>query len=190
MKMSNETILATEEVATDTPVEDTPVEEVATDTPVEGDTPPTDEVVYEGFDLPEGVEIDSEVMSNAAELFKDAGLTKEQAQKFVDMQVALNEKSNASNEAVRNDWADKAKSDKEYGGDKFNESVGIAMQAVEKFGTPELKQMLNETGVGNHPEMIRLLKRVGDLTREDNPTNVNGTPPVKEKSTLEIMYPE
>lgn len=193
MKMGDKTILTNEvdtpvegEV-TDTPVEDTPTEEVVEDTPTE-DTP-VEEVVYDDFNLPEGVEIDSETMTSAAELFKEAGLSKEQAQKFVDMQVALNERSNASNEAVRDGWLESAKSDKEYGGDKFDESVGIAVQAVKKFGNPELEKMLNETGVGNHPEMIRLLKRVGDLTREDNPLNP-GNPPAAELSTLEILYPQ
>ena len=176
--MGTGTILTTDTPVAETTETDTPVAETTeTDTPVE----------YKDFDLPDGVSINDEVMGQAAELFKEANLTKEQAQKFIDMQVSLNSGAEAANEAVRTDWVNKAKSDKEYGGDNFDQSVGVAMQAVEKFGTPELKQMLNETGVGNHPEMIRLLKRVGDLTLEDTPTNISKVPG-KELSTLEIMY--
>lgn len=193
--MSTETLLTEE--SNDAPVTDVPNEEVqneATDTPTEevesevAEETPTEEVVYDDFNLPEGVTINDEVLSSATELFKDAGLTKEQAQKFIDLQVSMNEKSEQAAQSIRDEWVTNAKSDKEYGGDKFNESLGVAMQAVEKFGTPELKKMLNDTGVGNHPEMIRLLKRVGDLTMEDTPTNV-GKVPTKEKSTLEILYP-
>ena len=147
----------------------------------------SEEVVYDEFTLPEGVVLDDETLSSAAELFK-AGLTKEQAQKFVDLQVAANQKAEDRNATIRQEWSDKSKSDKEYGGDKFNESIASANQALEKFGTPEFKDMLNETGVGDHPEMIRLLKRVGDLTKEDNPLNP-GKAPIKKLSRAEQLYP-
>ena len=148
----------------------------------------SEEVVYDEFTLPEGVVLDDETLSSAAELFKEAGLTKEQAQKFVDLQVAANQKAEDKNATIRQEWSDKSKSDKEYGGDKFNESIASANQALEKFGTPEFKDMLNETGVGDHPEMIRLLKRVGDLTKEDNPLNP-GKAPIKKLSRAEQLYP-
>ena len=170
-------------------VEDTgDAETTATDNTDDNVEAASEEVVYEDFTLPEGVQLDDETLSSATELFKEAGLTKEQAQKFVDLQVAANQKAEDQNTTVRQEWSDKSKSDKEYGGDKFNESIASANQALEKFGTPEFKDMLNETGVGDHPEMIRLLKRVGDLTKEDNPLNPGKTP-VKKLSRAEQLYP-
>lgn len=58
-------------------------------------------------------------------------------------------------------WAEAAKSDKEFGGDKLNENLAVAKKALDAFGSPELTKMLNDTGLGNHPEIIRAFFRAG-----------------------------
>lgn len=63
-------------------------------------------------------------------------------------------------------WESAARADQEIGGDRFGENLAIAKTAIDKFATPELKQMLDETGVGNHPEMVRAFFRAGKLLQE------------------------
>lgn len=58
-------------------------------------------------------------------------------------------------------WGKDAQADPEIGGDKYAENVAIASKAIEAFGSPELRTLLNESGLGNHPEMIRFATKAG-----------------------------
>jgi len=39
---------------------------------------------------------------------------------------------------------------------------------VNKFGSPNLIKTLDETGFGDHPELIRLLSKIGKTMKEDD----------------------
>ncbi len=147
---------------------------------------------YADFVMPEGVEVDAALLESATPLFKELGLNQEQAQKLVDFQAAQVQAGARSQveafNQLKDGWVEQAKSDKEFGGDKFEESVGIAQMALNKFGTPELKELMNDHGVGNHPEMIRFMVRVGALTKEDVPGGGNAPSESADRAT--IMYPK
>lgn len=123
------------------------------------------------FTFEDGVEVDEKSLESAKAMFKEAGLTQEQANKFVEFHTqAMKEAS----EAFEKNWSDtvegwvqSSKDDKEFGGKAFDENVAVARKGIEAFGTDEFKEMLNFTGVGDHPEMIRLLYRVGKAVSED-----------------------
>lgn len=157
----------------------------------EGDTD-TSLDSYADFELPEGMQLDEATLNEAKPIFKELGLNKEQAQKLVELHAkqiqATQQGQVESFNQLKQDWLDQAKSDKEFGGEKFDESVKTARVALNKFGTPELTQLLNETGVGNHPEVIRLMARVGRLTQEDNP-GATGAPSAERKDRASILYP-
>lgn len=55
-------------------------------------------------------------------------------------------------------WADRSRADPEIGG---AEALQVARSMVSEFGKPSLKRTLDQTGLGNHPEVIRLLTRAG-----------------------------
>lgn len=63
-------------------------------------------------------------------------------------------------------WETDARSDKEFGGPQFDQNLATAKKAIDHFATPELRQMLDETGVGNHPELIRAFYRAGKMLEE------------------------
>tara|TARA_R110000851_G_C12955545_1_gene553739 strand:+ start:38 stop:679 length:642 start_codon:yes stop_codon:yes gene_type:complete len=147
---------------------------------------------YADFTLPEGMTLDSELLAEALPVFKDLGLTQTQAQGLVDLQ---SKKAEADAQAQMNDfnqmidgWKDQSKNDKEFGGDKFEENVAIARSAIESFGTPELKDLLSEHGVGNHPEVIRFMVKVGKLTQEKN-IDGGGKPPNVSQDRADRLYP-
>ena len=56
------------------------------------------------------------------------------------------------------DWGNEMK--KEYG-TAYDEKVGMARRAVRAFGSDQLTDLLNNTGLGNHPEMIRAFAKIG-----------------------------
>lgn len=147
---------------------------------------------YADFVMPEGVEVDAGLLAEATPLFKELGLTQEQAQKLVDFQAKQVQASSQSQvdafNQLMNDWQQQAKNDKEFGGDKFEENISIARSAVDKFGTPELKQLLEEHGVGNHPEVIRFMLKVGKLTQEDVPGG-SSNPTSKAQDRVSLLYP-
>jgi hypothetical protein len=114
------------------------------------------------FKPPEGQQFDPEFLNVYSETAKELNLSQENAQKLIDKVSPVLEKQQlAKIEAVRTEWFENSKADKEFGGDKLEANVGVAKQSLDKFGTPELKEFLNITGLGNHPEMIRFFYRVG-----------------------------
>lgn len=58
-------------------------------------------------------------------------------------------------------WADAVRSDSEVGGANFDTAVADAQSVIRQFGTPALRRALDQTGMGNHPETVRLLARIG-----------------------------
>ena len=153
------------------------------------DTPPD---TYADFVMPEGMPLDEAVLSEASPLFKELGLNQEQAQKLIDVyakqvQAGSTKQIDDFNQLM-NDWRDQSKNDGEFGGDKFDENVKVAQSAISKYGTPELKQLLDEHGVGNHPEVIRFMVRVGRTLNEDVPGSIGGTP-TKAEDAVSILYP-
>jgi len=127
---------------------------------------------YEAFTLPEGMTMDDEALASVLPVFKEVGMSQETAQKLIDVQVALGAKGA---EAQRAAWADQqdqwrrtAEGDTEFGKGKYDESIGLARRALREVGTPELSKVLDDSGMGNHPEFIRFFWRIGKAIGEDN----------------------
>lgn len=120
------------------------------------------------FQAMEGQEFDPEVMKSFSEIAKELDLPQDAAQKVLDkVAPKILERQMQALENVRNEWAESARTDKEFGGDKLNDNLVVAKKALDSFGTPELRKLLNESGLGNHPEMIRLMYRAGKAISED-----------------------
>jgi hypothetical protein len=147
---------------------------------------------YADFELDEGLQLDSAALEKVAPLFKEMGLSQENAQKLVtayaeQVQAGEQGRQESFNQTIQG-WADQVKNDSEIGGEKFDENIGIAKDAIVKFGTPELKEILETTGVGNHPEIVRFMVKVGRLTREDSLQG--GDAPKSSKDRVSILYPK
>ncbi len=156
----------------------------------ESDTNSAD--AYADIKAPEGMELDQAVLNDAVSVFQKHGIPKEAAQELTNLyaknvQDSVQKQVESFNQ-LKQDWLTQAKSDKDIGGDKFDETVATAKEALSKFGTPELTELLNEFGVGNHPEVIRVFARVGALTKEDNPGGSSGAPSGK-KDRVSVLYP-
>lgn len=133
----------------------------------EGDAPKGAPEKYE-FTPPEGKEFDAEVIGQFSDIAKELNLSQEAAQKLVEtMGPKIAERQMAQIEMVRNEWAQQAQTDKEYGGEKLQENLAVAKKALDSFGTPELRALLNESGLGNNPEVIRFMFRAGKAISED-----------------------
>lgn len=125
------------------------------------------------FVAPPEVALDPTVMDAFGEIAKGLKLSQEDAQNVVNQMAPLIVKNDAARIAelatvASNAWIADAKADKEFGGDKFEENRAIALKAFEAFGTPELKKILIDSHLGDHPELIRWAYRVGKQLGPDN----------------------
>lgn len=120
------------------------------------------------FKAPEGREYDPKVIEAYSEVAKELNLPQEAAQKMIDKIAPLMEARQVEQiQSVKNEWAEASKADQEFGGDKLNENLAVAKKALDKFGSPELRALLNDSGLGNNPEVIRFMYRAGRAISED-----------------------
>ena len=71
--------------------------------------------------------------------------------------------ANKAQEAV-----DGEKSLKEEWGLAYEQKLGFAKKAVEEYGGEELLALLEKTGLGNHPDLVKAFAKVGESTMPDN----------------------
>lgn len=130
---------------------------------------------YADFTLPEGVELDAAALDEIKAVAKELNLPQEQAQKLVDLR-AKDQKAGAERfENARKEWADQTMADPEIGGDKWNESKAAASRALQAFGSKELTELLNSSGLGNHPVVVKTFVRIGKAVSEDGKVVTGGT---------------
>jgi hypothetical protein len=142
------------------------------------------------FKAPEGLTYNQAVTDAWSAVAKSLNLPQEAAQQHLDaMAKAVEASGVARAEAERNSWKESATSDKEFGGDakKLAANLGVAHKAYAKYATEGLTKLLNETRLGDHPEVIRWFYRAGkDLSVDDV---VTGSPPsAAPKSDAKLFY--
>ena len=171
--------------------------------PPEGEEAPAEQAepegapeTYEDFELPEGVSMDSKTADIFKSAAKDLGLSQEKANKFASQMLpAIRAHQAEVLTQARTEWADSARGDKEFGGDRLEANVAISAKALQQFGTPELSKFLADTGLGNHPEFIRAFYRAGKAISEDRVVTggdglkapVSG--PTSDAQKAAILYP-
>ena len=147
---------------------------------------------YDDFTAPDGIELDTEVLDDFKATAKELNLPQEAAQRVVDLGIALIQKASDANATLiaeaQQGWITASKTDPEFGGDKLNESLALSRKGLEAVGTPELTKLLDESGLGNHPEVIRAFVKVGKAYSEDGFVSGNGGE-ARSDSAAKRMYP-
>lgn len=140
------------------------------------------------FVAPEGREFSPEVIAAYAEVAKELNLPQAQAQKVIDkLAPVMQAKQEAQLESIRTEWETAAHADKEFGGDKWEESIGIASKAFNQFSSPELRDLLNKSGLYQNPEIIRVFYKVGKEMSVDKV--VGGTRAPSGDNDARSLYP-
>ena len=142
------------------------------------------------FKLPEGIQLDANGTTAFSEVAKELNLTQEAAQKVLDKMgpVIAGRHAEVLTQA-KAQWVEGARGDKEFGGDKLTENLAVAKRALDTFGTPELRTLLNESGLGNHPEIIRAFFRAGKAISEDKFVPAGSGSPKGAKDAANALYP-
>jgi hypothetical protein len=139
------------------------------------------------FTAPEGVVLDTKAVEQFEPIARELNLTNDQANKLVALQASIVRQQQEVWAQQRQTWETAVKTDKELGGTALDGNIKLAQSALTKFGTPELRAALDTTGMGNHPEVVRVFTRIGKAMAED--TFEKGSPSKNAgKSAAEILY--
>lgn len=145
----------------------------------------------ETYDIkaPEGVDFDPEGLKAFEDFAKENGLSNEAANGLLGkLAPVMAERQQAAHTAMIEGWLSQSQTDKEFGGPKLQENLSVAKKAMDTFGTHELTKLLNDSGLGNHPEIIRAFYRAGKAISED--TFVGGSrAPASSADPAQRMYP-
>jgi len=175
---SQQPVDATTEATTDTEQQAESVQEqqVSDETAVESETsesetpegaPDKYEFNAKVADAPN--ELDPEVLTAFGDVAKELNLPQEAAQKVLDkVAPVIQAKQAKAIEQTKTEWANQSQSDQEFGGESLAENLDVAKASLKAFGTDALKSLLTETGLGNHPEVIRFMYRAGKAIGEDS----------------------
>lgn len=127
--------------------------------------------------LPENTALTQKDLEEIAEFAKEKNLTPDQAQMLVEREsYAIGQfqaKQHEEFQAKAKAWISDVKADKEIGGEKFSESLMHAKSVIKAHASPEFSKVLDETGLGNHPELIRMLARIGKMSADDKAVTPN-----------------
>ncbi|KKY89823.1 peptidase [Enterobacter cloacae] len=141
------------------------------------------------FQAAEGVELDTEALKDFEPVARELNLTNEQAQKLVDaypkILAGVQQRQADAWQKQTEGWAEAVKADKEIGGDKLESNLSAAQRALDQFGNPELKEYLNVTGMGNHPELVKAFVKIGKTMSEDGMVSGKQS---GQRSAAEVLY--
>lgn len=164
--------------------------------------------IYDPFIAPEGITLDKDRVGKFTELLSDLelkgkadhALVQEFGQKAVDFHIAEVKQAveNVTNlykqtwERQKNEWKETFLKDPEIGGNRFQTTVDSALTFIRTHGgtteqQAEFRNLMETSGLGNHPAMIRILASAGKAMSEGRPLAAN-QPVLPSKSKVSTLY--
>lgn len=144
------------------------------------------------LECPQNIDISDEKMHEFQTLAQEMNISGEQAQRLLDYAAAqtqhLQETTQKTQQKEIENLIKKAESDEEFGGTRMQESLITAQNALQALASDELIELLEDKGLGNHPEIIRLFYRIGQHVSEDKFISTNSGGSQNEKSAADILY--
>lgn len=148
------------------------------------------------YDLKPPAGFDAAAVPKIVELAKAYGIAPDKAQKLLDETHARQVQAKADLEAAlakqKAEWHEAIKADKDYGGEKFQASLERANKVVGEIDAkiaPGIKQILDSTGYGDHPAVVRLFNYLGQQNREDTFAGGGGNSAGADVPMHERWYP-
>lgn len=144
------------------------------------------------FNLPEGYELNAEIGSEFEAYAKELNLPQDKAQVAVDMGVKLIENFAAKQAEAfatqQAQWRDEVVNDKEIGGPALQENLSYAAKVLDTFA-PDLRQVLNDTGMGNHPAFVKAFVKIGKAISEDRLVGGSQQSPGAPVDDAKVLFP-
>lgn len=143
--------------------------------PKEGDKPVLKAPEKYELTVPEGFQLEPETTAEFEAIAREFDLDNDQANKLIPLGAKLAQRIQTQQAEAHQtqvaQWADAVRNDKDLGGANFEATVTTAKKALDRFGTPELKTLMDTSGFGNHPEIVRAFHRIGLAIADDKFVN-------------------
>lgn len=164
----------------------------------------------EAYDLSvEGVELDPEMVAEAEPILRELNLSNDAAKKFVPIAAKMMDRAVeatvndivAKGNAQRKEWLDSAKAAEDIGGAKWDATMHMAAKGLDALGFVKadkdknveahpFRLVLEQTGFGNHPDMIRMAAKLGELVSEDGDfVRADASSPAAKGDVAKRLYP-
>lgn len=146
--------------------------------------------------MPKGVELNADLVAAISPVLKELNLSQDAASKLVKTHAEAVAKAEAASEVTREanfkEWMKTTVTNyqttlrKEWGAET-DAKLAIAQAGMAKVVSPAMKAVLDDTGLGSHPEFVKAFHQVGMLTREDTPPAVV-QPAAPGKTAAQALY--
>ena len=112
---------------------------------------------------------DNGTLDDYREFAHQTGLSQNQAENVLTLFSDIQEEEENQQVKSKEDLKLNTKIDlqKEWG-KNYDGKVDMATRAFAQFSSPELRSVINQSGLGNHPEMIRAFSKIGEQLGEDS----------------------
>lgn len=162
--------------------------------------------------LPEGMVIDADALAAVAPVAKELNLSNAGLSKLAGVyaEKVLPAATQAATQAIignvsatRAGWDAETRAaivggkaddgsaiapDPMFGGKPMDAVLATSAKALDRFGGAEFRTFLKDTGLGNHPAMVKFAFQAGSLISEDNEFHKSGGVPNTPKTTAEKFY--
>ena len=123
---------------------------------------------YGDFTTPEGMLVNEALLGEFKTVAAELKLTKDAAQRLVDLQVKNVQAQVQQWKDTREGWVKEIKADKEFGGDNFGASKNNVNKTLRQFDVGGEFAAALKGSFDNHPATYKLLARVGAALGEDD----------------------
>ena len=143
-----------------------------------GNVKTPEEYDFNGAKLPEGVTLSEVGVTELRKMAYDNGWTNAQAINAIEwdarrqqdavqqVQQVMQQSRRDAELELRRDW-----------GNEYDQNILLAQRVVERHGDEGLRTVLKETGLGNHPALVKMLSKIGSSISEDAaPRGESGKP--------------
>jgi len=119
-------------------------------------------------DLPEGIDFDDEMMTSFKEQAHKAGLNQSQIEALNSWYWDHTTKAyNTLSDGVEDTQSKSVENLKKDWGERYDVNLTMAKRAVEQFGDENFTEYLEQTGLGDNPQMVRFMHAVAKANLEE-----------------------
>lgn len=119
-----------------------------------------------------GEQLGGEDLDKLNQVCKKAGITQKQAQMlfsaYENDAFNFNQQLQSSYNQQLQSWRDTVMNDRELGQENFEKTKANIKNVIGRFGSSELSDFLNKSGLGYNPDFVRFVNKVGSLISNDN----------------------
>jgi hypothetical protein len=130
------------------------------------------------FEFPEGFNVDEETLNGFRQTAKEVGITQSQFEKIMGFEIERNQKmAEAMKNDVRSHRQEAEEKLKADWGEGYEKNLETAKRTINVYGNEDFNSWLEDTKLGDSPQMIRLLNWVGSKLGEDALIDSSKRPP-------------